>query len=135
LPTLPSGNKMSPFLGIQLWAANTYGKNKDAALDLVAFLAGSNSVVEQYQAFVKPPVRQSLSSNPVISANPNVAVWTEQAADGVPMPNIPEMSSVWTPWGGALDAIIPPNAPDDQVQTLLDNAVEQIKTAIEEANS
>jgi len=51
------------------------------------------------------------------------------------MPNIPEMSSVWVPWGDAMDGIIPQNAPDDQVQTLLDNAVEQIKSAIEEANS
>lgn len=135
LPTLPGGNKMSPFLGIQLWAANAYSKNKDAALDLVAFLAGSNSVVEQYQGFVKAPVRQSVGSNPVISANPNIPVWTEQAADGVPMPNIPEMSSVWVPWGDAMVEIIPKNLPDDQVQSLLDNAVEQIKTAIEEANS
>ena len=59
-------------------------------------------------------------------------VWTAQAADGVPMPNIPAMSNVWKPWGDAMDAIIPANAPDDQIQTLLDNAVGQIKTAIEQ---
>jgi arabinogalactan oligomer / maltooligosaccharide transport system substrate-binding protein len=135
LPVLPGGSVMKPFLGVQMWSANSYSKNKDAALDLVAFLAGSNSVVEEYQGFIKAPVRQSVLTNPVITANPNIPVWTEQAADGVPMPNIPEMSSVWVPWGDAMDGIIPQNAPDDQVKTLLDNAVEQIKTAIEEANS
>jgi maltose-binding protein MalE len=135
LPTLPNGEPMRPFLGVQVWAANSYSKNKDAALDFVGFATGTNSVLELYKGFIKAPARQSAATNPAITANPNVQTWLVQAADGVPMPNIPEMSSVWKPWGDAMDGIIPKNAPDDQTKTLLDNAVDQIKTAIEEADS
>jgi maltose-binding protein MalE len=42
------------------------------------------------------------------------------------------MSNVWKPWGDAMDAIIPTNASDAEIQTLLDNAVTQIQTAIEQ---
>ncbi|MEA2528613.1 MAG: arabinogalactan oligomer / maltooligosaccharide transport system substrate-binding protein [Thermomicrobiales bacterium] len=135
LPTLPNGEPMRPFLGVQVWAANSYSKNKDAALDFVGFATGTNSVLELYKGFIKAPARQSAATNPAVTANPNVQTWLAQAADGVPMPNIPEMSSVWKPWGDAMDGIIPKNAPDDQTKTLLDNAVDQIKTAIEEADS
>src|SRR5262249_6939004 len=123
LPTLPGGQPMRPFLGVQVWAANAYSKNKDAALDFIAYATGTNAVVEQYQGFIKAPVRQSAAASPVVTANPNIPVWSAQAADGVPMPNIPEMTNVWKPWGDAMDGIIPKNAPDDQVKTLLDDAV------------
>lgn len=132
LPTLPNGNPMQPFIGVQAWGANAYSKNAEAALDFLNFAAGTNSVTELYQGFVKAPVRASVLEADVVKSNPNLAVWLEQAGAGVPMPNIPAMSGVWTPWGGAMDSIIPQNVADDEIQGLLDNAVEQIKQAIED---
>jgi maltose-binding protein MalE len=133
LPTLPGGETMRPFLGVQCWAASTHSQKLEAALDFISFATGTNSVVEQYKGFIKAPVRQSALDSAEVQANPHMATWTEQAADGVPMPNIPEMSQVWVPWGDAIDAIIPPNAADEEVQSLLDGAAEQIKSNIEEA--
>jgi hypothetical protein len=121
---------MRPFLGVQVYGASAFSKNKDAALDFISFATCTTSAVELYKGFIKVPVRKSvLESDATVKANPNIAIWNAQAADGVPMPNIPAMSNVWKPWGDAMDAIIPGNAPDDQVQSLLDNAVAQIKTA------
>ncbi|MGH2530985.1 MAG: sugar ABC transporter substrate-binding protein [Thermomicrobiales bacterium] len=133
LPTLPGGDPMRPFLGVQCWAASSHSQNLEAALDFISFATGTNSVVEQFKGFVKAPVRQSALGSEEVQANANMAVWTEQAADGVPMPNIPEMSQVWTPWGDAIDAIIPPNASDEDVQRFLDGAAEQIAEKIEES--
>lgn len=133
LPTLPNGEPMRPFLGVQVFAASAFSENQEAALDFINFATSTNQVVELSKGWKKVPVRQSAIDNPALKADPNVAIWLEQAADGVPMPNIPAMGNVWTPWGAAMDAIIPPNAPDDQIQGLLDNAVEQIRAAIEES--
>ncbi|KPV54026.1 hypothetical protein SE17_06215 [Kouleothrix aurantiaca] len=132
LPSLPDGSPMKPFLGVQVYGASAFSKNKEAALDFISYATCTNSAVEQYKGFIKVPVRTSAINSGEVKANPNIAIWNEQAADGVPMPNIPAMSNVWKPWGDAMDAIIPANAPDDQVKTLLDNAVSQIKTAVEQ---
>lgn len=131
LPALPNGKPMVPFLGVQAFAANAFSKNKEAALDFLSFATCSANVAELFKSFNKAPVRKSAAAV-AAQVNPNMETWTAQAADGVPMPNIPAMSNVWKPWGDAMDAIIPGNAPDDQIKGLLDNAVAQIKTAIEQ---
>lgn len=133
LPTLPGGNPMRPFLGVQCWAASAESEKLEAALDLVSFLTGTNGVVEQYKGFQKPPVRQSALAAPELTENPNIATWSAQAANGTPMPNVPAMSDVWTPWGDAMDAIIPDNVSDDEVKSFLDGAAEQIAEAIAES--
>ena len=131
LPALPNGKAMVPFLGVQAFAASSFSKNKEAALDFIGFATCSGNASELFKSFNKVPVRKSAAAN-AAKENPNVEVWAAQAADGVPMPNIPAMSNVWKPWGDAMDAIIPANAPDDQIKGLLDGAVEQIKTAIQQ---
>ncbi|MFL5801421.1 MAG: extracellular solute-binding protein [Roseiflexaceae bacterium] len=132
LPTLPDGKPMRPFLGVQVFGASAFSKNKEAALDFISFATCTTSAIDLYKGFSKVPVRTSAIESAEVKQNPNIAIWNEQAADGVPMPNIPAMSNVWKPWGDAMDAIIPANAPDDQVKGLLDNAVAQIKTAIQQ---
>jgi arabinogalactan oligomer/maltooligosaccharide transport system substrate-binding protein len=132
LPTLPNGEPMVPFLGVQVMGANAFSANKEAALDFINFATCTTNSIALQVPVNKVPVRTSAVESEELKANPNIAVWSEQAADGVPMPNIPAMSNVWKPWGDAMDAIIPTNAPDDQVQTLLDNAVTQIQTAIQQ---
>lgn len=132
LPTLPGGNPMRPFLGVQCWAASSYSKNPEAALDFVSFATGTNSALELYRGSFKAPVRQSVLATQEVAQNPNIPTWAAQAANGTPMPNVPAMTQVWKPWGDAMDAIIPNNAPDDEVKSLLDSAAGQIADAIEE---
>lgn len=130
LPTLPNGQPMRPFLGVQVFGASAFSKNPAAALDFIGFATCTDSAVTLFKGYNKVPVRTSAVNSDAVKASPNIAIWNAQAAVGVPMPNIPAMSNVWKPWGDAVDAIIPNNAPDDQIQGLLDNAVEQIKAAI-----
>ncbi len=130
LPTLPNGNPMRPFLGVQVLGVNAFSRNQEAALDLVNFITCTDNVVTYFGGSAKVPVRQSALEAEAVQANPNIAIWNEQAQEGIPMPNHPAMANVWKPWGDAVDAIIPPNTPDDQIQQLMDNAVEQIRTAI-----
>jgi arabinogalactan oligomer/maltooligosaccharide transport system substrate-binding protein len=130
LPSLPNGNPMKPFLGVQAMVASAYSEKQEASLDFINFVTQTASVGELFKAFIKLPVRTTALETDEVKANPNMAIWGEQALDAEPMPNIAAMSNVWTPWSDAMDGIIPENAADDQVKTLLDGAVDNIKQAI-----
>lgn len=132
LPTLPNGQPMRPFAGLQGMLVNAYGEQLEASLDFITFLTGTNSAVELFKVEKKVPARLSAQESETVKADPNTAIWAAQLADSVPMPIIPAMQRVWEPWGSAMDAIIPGNAPDDQVQQYLDDAVAQIKAEIAE---
>ena len=64
----------------------------------------------------------------ISEGNETAKVFALSAADGVPMPNIPEMGSVWTPLSdqllglrnGATDAATAMTAAADQVRTALE---------------
>lgn len=131
LPTLPNGEPLQPFSGIQVFEVNAYGENVDASKDLVNFLGNTEGVQLMLAGFNKPPVRESLREA-AIALNPNLGLWMDAFEQGVPMPNIPQMAQVWTPWGDAMIGIITNNVSDEEVQALLDAAVEQIRANIQQ---
>lgn len=130
LPTAPNGVDLQPFSGIQVMCANAFGTQQEASLDLLNFLGSVEGVGLMFEGFNKAPVHSSMQAQ-AVEVSPTLGMVMEQVAVAVPMPNIPQMSQVWTPWGGALDGIVIENVSDEEVQSLLDAAVEQIKTAIE----
>lgn len=131
LPTLPNGNPLQPFSGVQVFEVNAYGEQLDASMDLVNFLGSNEGVSLMIEGFNKPPVRNSLREK-AIEVNPNLAAVMDQVEVAVPMPNIPQMAQVWQPWGDAMIGIVTNNVSDEDVQALLDTAVEQIKANIEQ---
>lgn len=131
LPTLPNGQPMKPFVGCQAMLVNAYSEKQEAALDFVNFLAGTDSAVALFQADRKVPARNSALQSPDVASNPWVTTWAEQASVGLPMPNIAQMSNVWTPWAGIMDAIIVPNTPDDQIQPFLDELVATLTEVVQ----
>ena len=131
LPTLPNGEQPRPFSGIQVFEVNAYSEKMEAAMDLVNYLGNNEGVSTLMAGFNKAPVRESLREA-AINLNPNLGQWMDAAAQGVPMPNIPQMAQVWEPWGDAMIGIVTNNLPDEEVQALLDQAVEQIRAAIEQ---
>lgn len=134
LPTLPNGNPMIPFVGFQAMVVNAYGQQLEAATDFVNYLSSTDGVNLMVEGFNKAPVRASNAAT-AVALNPNFEQWVAQAEIGVPMPNIPAMEEVWTPWGDAMIAIVSENASDEDVQELMDQAVEQISANIQQSQS
>lgn len=130
LMTISGGQQLQPFVGYQAFEVNAYGENLDASIDFVNFLGSAEGVSIMLPGFGKPPVRNSLRES-AIDLNANLGIWMDAAENGIPMPNIPQMAQVWTPWGDAMLGIIANNVSDDEVQALLDAAVEQIRGNIE----
>lgn len=129
LPTAPNGEQLQPFSGIQVICANAFGEQQDAALDLINFMGSTEGVSLMFEGFNKPPVHASMRDQ-AVEVSPTLGVVMEQVEEAVPMPNIPQMSQVWTPWGDAMDGVIMGNVSDEEVQTLLDDAVDQIAANI-----
>ena len=55
----------------------------------------------------KPPTRLAQSyQEPDIAKDPVLAALRKQAEASVPMPNVPEMTMVWTPAASAMNAVL-----------------------------
>lgn len=130
LPTLPNGQPMTPFVGYQAMCANAYSPNLAAGQDLINFMGSAEGISLMVAGFNKAPVRESVIPA-AVEINPNFETWAAQAEIGNPMPNIPAMSQVWTPWGDAMTGIVTNNVSDEEVQALMDQAVQQIEAAIQ----
>jgi arabinogalactan oligomer / maltooligosaccharide transport system substrate-binding protein len=88
-----------PFLGVQgvmvSKFATTHGVDA-AAKDFVNFLASPAAQTELAAANGRPPANKGAKSN-----DPVLAQFSAASKGGVPMPNIPQMSSVWGDLGQA----------------------------------
>ena len=77
-----------------------------------------------YEANMRP---SALKATNAAIDDPDVAVFAEAGADGQPMPNIPEMSAVWSSWGNAMALIGQQSATPEKALT---DAADQIRTSI-----
>lgn len=134
LPTWTNGKPLTPFLGIQAMVVNAYSKQAEAATDFVSFMGSDEQVVPMAVGFNKAPARTS-AADAAVKANPDFEAWIAQTKNASPMPNVPAMQQVWTPWGDAMAGILQKKASDDQIKQLLDAAVDQIKKNIAKSQS
>lgn len=125
IPTM-EGNTPRPFVGVQGFLMSKFTENKAlATLFLEDFIATKETMLSMYEADPRNPAFKPALK--VVSEDPIVKAFAASAADGIPMPAIPEMASVWTAWGDALSLIVnQEQAPD----TALENAVNRIKETL-----
>lgn len=127
LPVLDNGEHPTNFSGIRAFYVNAYTKYPNAAALLAKFASSEEMQLKLFEMTGMLPVYASLLDHPSVKANEIASGFLEQAQYAVPMPNIPQMQSVWSTMGSALSTIWNDNA---DVQKTLDAAVQQIKDAI-----
>ena len=125
IPTIAGGTP-SPFIGVQAFFLSAFSENKVVARSfLLDYVATPDVMQALYDADPRTPVFLPLIET--LADDPIVSVFSASAADGQPIPNIPEMGSVWGAWGdnmlllrnGELDA-----------ETALTNAATAVREAI-----
>ena len=127
LPTPPGASeKWSPFVGVQGVIVNAYSKNKLAAAQFAKALVTSTAQVSFNQAGGRIPV--SLSARTKLKADPVVAGFSKAISAGTPMPNVPQMGSVWGPWGNAVTQSVQKASPD--YNAILSSALKEINSNI-----
>jgi arabinogalactan oligomer/maltooligosaccharide transport system substrate-binding protein len=105
LPTLPNGKQPTPFVGVQLLAVNSHSKHVKEAWDLVNYLS-THLPLPLYRASGRVPATLAAASSKAVKANPVSQTVLAEAKLGQPMPNVPEMASVWTPFGNSMQLLV-----------------------------
>jgi len=114
LATLPTvdeagGKPMRPWMTVEGVYITAGSKDKEAAYDVVKYV----------------------NNDPKVGADPVIKVFRQQVEVAVPMPNLAEMSMMWTPATSAMTAIVQksssPKAALDQAQKELEASVAMLR--------
>lgn len=105
LPTLPNGHHPASFFGTQAaFVSSTVSAGQQAAAwSLMRFLV-QDSVTDLLKAGNRIPALKPAQSA-ALKSDPLLKPFIEQAHWAQPMPNIPQMSAVWTPGANALTLV------------------------------
>ncbi|MFJ2551447.1 extracellular solute-binding protein [Microbacterium sp. NPDC087591] len=99
------GETAAPFVGVQGFYLSSKSKNALLAQEfLVNYLGTEDAQRALYEADPRIPAWTTLAEE--VSSDPITAGFVASAKNGVPMPSIPEMGSVWDLWNAAQAQII-----------------------------
>lgn len=99
------GTPMRPWLSVEaVFLAAGKPRPKDA-YDFAAFLTGAEGGAIMAREGGQLPAAAGAYADPAVAADPVVAAFRAQAANGVAMPNIPNMTLVWSPADKAIKRI------------------------------
>jgi len=99
------GQPAAPFVGVQGFYLSSKSKNALLAQEfLTNYLGTEDAQRALYEADPRIPAWTTLAEE--VSSDPITAGFVASAKNGVPMPSIPEMGSVWDLWNAAQAQII-----------------------------
>jgi len=99
------GQTAAPFVGVQGFYLSSQSKNALLAQEfLVNYLGTEEAQRALYEADPRIPAWSTLATE--VASDPIIAGFLASAQNGVPMPSIPEMGSVWDLWNAAQSQII-----------------------------
>jgi arabinogalactan oligomer/maltooligosaccharide transport system substrate-binding protein len=106
VPGFTADKPGKPFVGIQTMYVASKGKNKAVAQEFAAnFFTQKEVQTALYKADPRPPALTAVLDE-VKATSPNLQKFLDAGQNGDILPAIPEMASVWDPWGKAQAAII-----------------------------
>lgn len=127
LPKLENGETPASFSGIKAYYVNSYSKYPKAATLLAQFASSKEMLEKRFEMTGQVPPHNGLLDSDAIKADEYAMAFLQQAKSAIPMPNIPEMQSVWGPMGVAYTTIWNDNT---DPKAAFDAAKSQIEDAI-----
>jgi maltose-binding protein MalE len=122
LPTL-DGDAMAPFVGVRGFYVSEFGENKAIAEEfLLSFVATDETMLALFEADPRGPAWL-----PIIDQATGFEAFAASAANGLFMPNVPEMGSVWDPLGNQILAV---RNLELTAEEAMANAAEQVRNAV-----
>lgn len=114
------GEEAQPFVGVQGFYVSSQSQNTLLANEfLTNYLATYDAQKALYEADPRIPAWKDLAEE--VSSDPITAGFVASAQNGVPMPSIPEMGSVWDFWNAAQAQIINGADPSSTWTTMIEN--------------
>ena len=119
------GKPMRPWITVEGVYVAAPSKNKDAAYEFAKYLtdvaAGKVLALEGRQT----PANKTVYTDPKVAADPVLAAFRKQVEVAVPMPNVPEMTMVWSPATTAMNTITKGAATPKAAMDAAEKEVEQ----------
>ena len=119
------GKPMRPWITVEGVYVAAPSKNKDAAYEFAKYLtdvaAGKVLALEGRQT----PANKAIYTDPKVAADPVLAAFRKQVEVAVPMPNVPEMTMVWSPATTAMNTITKGAATPKAAMDAAEKEVEQ----------
>lgn len=108
LPTIDEagGAPMKPWMTVEGVYIAQPSTNKDAAFDFVAYLTDVEASTVMALEGRQTPANKAVYDNPKVASDPVLAAFRKQVETAVPMPNVPEMTMVWSPATTAMNATV-----------------------------
>jgi len=107
------GKPMRPWMTVEGVFVTAPCKQKEAAFEFVKYVtdveAGKVMALEGRQT----PAARAVYDDPAVKADPLLQAFRKQVEVGVPMPNLPEMTMVWSPATTALNKVNAAASPAD----------------------
>ena len=130
------GNAATPFVGVRGAMVSSFSDNQVLAQSFILdFFATIEVQQAMYESDPRLPATKSLFAV-VEAADPIAASFAASASNGIPMPNIPEMGSVWGPMADALNVIREQAyGTNEETGVTLNNATDAVKLAAEQVRN
>jgi arabinogalactan oligomer / maltooligosaccharide transport system substrate-binding protein len=127
LPTIneAGGKPMRPWITVEGVYIAAPSKNKEAAFEFLKYVtdvpAGKILALEGRQT----PANKGVYADPAVANDPILKAFRKQVDVAVPMPNVPEMSMVWSPATTAMNTIVKKAATPKQAMDVAQKEVNQ----------
>jgi arabinogalactan oligomer/maltooligosaccharide transport system substrate-binding protein len=108
LPTLDEagGKPMRPWMTVEGVYVAAPSQNKDAAFEVAKFLTSDEAARVLALEGRQSPANEAVYADPKVAADAQLKAFRQQVETAVPMPNVPEMTMVWSPATSAMNAIL-----------------------------
>lgn len=101
---------MKPWMTVEGVYVTAPSKQKEAAYDFAKYLTDTEAEKVLALEGRQSPANKSVYSDPKVASDPVLKAFREQVEVAVPMPNVPEMTMVWTPATTAMNSIMKKSA-------------------------
>ena len=107
LPNLveAGGKPMRPWITVEGVLIAAPSKNKDAAYEFAKYLTDIPAAKMMALEGRQTPANKDVYADPKVAGDPVLAAFRKQVEVGVPMPNVPEMTMVWSPATTAMNTV------------------------------
>jgi arabinogalactan oligomer / maltooligosaccharide transport system substrate-binding protein len=108
LPTLDEagGKPMRPWMTVEGVYISAQSKHKEAAYDVANFLTSNEAAKVLALEGRQSPANQAVYADAKVAGDAQLKAFRDQVEVAVPMPNVPEMSMVWSPATSAMNSIL-----------------------------
>jgi arabinogalactan oligomer/maltooligosaccharide transport system substrate-binding protein len=117
MPGFRGEEPAQPFMGAQAFMVASHGSNTSFAQEFVTEGVNNEQAMTTMYELAGLPPAMTVVAEKAGAEDPDIAIFTDAANAGSPMPAIPAMSAVWEPLGKAYSAIVGGADPDATMRT------------------